>query len=109
MLGLSQILTNRCKNLWKTGSLYRAIPETGATNYECRFTFLLLAHPLIMSYIRTKFHGNNFYGFKSTNQGGRNLQRGIIPCVKTVGGVMVLFSAHCLIMMYICIMFHENI
>ena len=62
-----------------------------------------------MSYIRTKFHGNNFYGFKSTNQGDRNLQRGIIPCVKTVGGVMVLFSAHCLIMMYICIVFHENI
>ena len=45
----------------------------------CRLTFFFSAHPLIMSYICTKFHGNSFHGFKNTNQGGLNLHRGIIP------------------------------
>ena len=29
--------------------------------------------------------------------------------VKNVGGVIVLFSAYCLMMLYICTKFHENI
>ena len=64
MLEWSQILKNRCKNPWKTRFLYHAMPETGATKNVCRFTFLFPEHPLIMSCIFTKFHGNNFHGFK---------------------------------------------
>ena len=38
----------------------------------------------------------------------QNIQRGIIP-LKCVGGVIVLISAHPLMMLYICTKFRENI
>ena len=66
----------------------------------------------MMFYICTKFHDNIIDGIKDIEQKTFSLeifQRGIIS-QKLYVEVQFLFSfsAHCLILVYFCIQFHEN-
>ena len=62
-------------------------------------------------YICSKFHANILDGIRvieRTRHSSEKFQRAIIP-KKNVGRVSYLFSAHRLVMVYICTKFHENI
>ena len=72
--------------------------------------FLFSAHGLML-YICTTFHANILDGIKVTEWTRFSLeknQRGIIPQILQVE-LQFEFHVHCLIIVYICTFFHENI
>ena len=108
------ICTKFCENISKG---FKVIERTlfpnkickGAFPEKCRSSYGS-AHRLITLYICTKIRENiskAFKVFEQTRFPNRNFPRGIIQ--KTVSGVMFLFFAHHLILLYICTKFCENI
>ena len=64
---------------YESGALPTALP--GRRHVKVNLWFLVSAHCLIISYICTKIHGNNFNGIENTVQTqfhNLTLQRGII-------------------------------
>ena len=75
------------------------------------FRFFLSAQHLIVVYICTKFHENILDGIEVIEQTRFSLeifQRGIIS-QKYYVELQFLFFAQCLLMVYTCTKFHENI
>ena len=72
---------------------------------------LVFSCSLMMLYICTKFHENILDGNKVIGQtrfSSDIFQRGIIS-QKILVELQFLFSTHCLILVYFCNQFHENI
>ena len=76
--------------------------------------FLCSACCLIVLYICEKFQQNIWNGFQLTewtrvhSRNGFDVQRAVTPKVGKPE-LWFMYSAHCLIVLYICVKFHENI